>query len=509
MRMNNLLHYTENHRYCVYRDFCLGPVDHRMLSLIYQPMVGGFAISFYQLLFQQVPLEQVGYSKPEQQRKLFLTLGVDPSEKGRRYLIEQTSKLEAVGLLQSSRIYLPETDDYVYEYELQPPLPPTQFFKTQHLTLLLRDKLGKFAVLSLQEQLWSKEPQEWSQTLMNKENLSVPFYDIFELNTHAIDYELEQAIAEVQISRQPELRQLEEEGFNYSDIILRFPRDSVNRAQVESFRYDAEKLGAVNYVARKYNLSVQDLCRLLDEDGIFGPDGSLLIDELQHRANLHFRQGKRREEERQALGGKVVSLRQGSDLMAAGESPPEEHAVQMEYYVEVPPQLQGKCDVHQYNMMLRNEPHTRLLPKFFPGSVPDSLLDIFEKIDLNYKLPAEVINVLIHYLMMLLTTGGEQRINRKFVESIASNMLLKQVTTYEKAVVYIREQGKVKKSGEPGSTPPAAGGRGKSYARSGKVKPDIPIVQSTNTGEEGVSEEEFAELIKMAQQMQTGHSKGS
>lgn len=504
MRISNILHYTENHRYCVYRDFSLGPLDQRMLSLIYQPMVGALAISFYQLLFQQVPLEQVGYSKPEQQRGLFLTLGVEPSEKGRRYLIEQTSKLEAVGLLQTHRIYIPETDDYLYEYELQAPLSPVQFFKTQHLTLLLRDKLGKFAVLSLQEALWSKEPPSFGEQNANRENISIPFYEIFELNTHVIDYELEQAIAEVSISRQPLLRQAEEEGFNYSDIIVRFPRNSANRKHVEALRLNAECLGAVNYVARKYELSVQDLCRLLDEDGIFGPDGTLLLDELQHRANLNFRQDKRRQEERQVLGGKVVSMQRSTEEASASETPVE-HAVQMEYYVEVPPQLQGKCDVHQYNMMLRNEPHTRLLPKFFPGSVPDNLLDIFEKIDLNYKLPGEVINVLIHYLMMLLTTGGEQRINRKFVEAIASNMLLKQITTYEKAVVYIREQGKVKKSVAAGSEKAASGARnGRSYARAGNAKPEIPIVSSTPSGGSNVTEAEMAELMKMAQKLQTG-----
>ena len=97
-------------------------------------------------------------------------------------------------------------------------------------------------------------------------------------------------------------------------------------------------------------------------------------------------------------------------------------------------------------MMLRNEPYTRLLQTFFPGAVPDNLVDIFEKIDLSYKLPGEVINVLIHYLMQLLVSGGEQRINRNFVEAIASNMLLKQVNSYEKAVQYIRDQAKVKAS---------------------------------------------------------------
>lgn len=508
MRMNNMLHFTENHRYCVYRDFSLSPVDDKMLAFIYQPMVGALAIAFYRLLAEQVPFDQVGYSAVEQQRGLFLTMGLEPSERGRTVLMEQASKLEAVGLLQTSRLYVPDSDDYLYEYELQAPLSPAEFFRTQHLTLLLRDKIGKFAVLALRERFFSGEPGDIYSSAYNKENISVPFYEIFQLNTHSIDYELEQAIAETSIARQPGVKLAQEEdAINYADIIIRFPRESVNRAFVEKLRFDPEGMGVVNYVARKFDLGVQDLCRLLDEDGVFDAGGSLLLDELQHRANLHFRQGKRRQERREVAIAKVVSIREEGSVKGEA-SHLQEFPVQMEYYVEVPLQFQNKCDIHQYNMMLRNEPYTRLLKTFFPGSVPDNLLDIFTKIDLNYKLPGEVINVLIHYLMNLLTSGGEQRINRNFVDAIASNMLMKQIDTYEKAVQYIRDQSKVQTQAQAQS-PASGSGRGRTYGGRGpaKPKPEIPIVQSTG-GDQGVSEEEFAELLKMAERMKASKKKG-
>ncbi|OAB48161.1 DnaD domain protein [Paenibacillus antarcticus] len=504
MRIKSLLHYTENHQYCVYREFCLSSLDNRMLHSIYQPMVGAFAISFYHLLFQQLPIEKIGYSRIEQQRRLFLTLGMEPSETGRKFLIEQASKLEAVGLLQTSRIYVPENDDYMYEYELTAPLSPTEFFNTQHLTLLLRDKIGKFAVLSLREELWIKEPEEWSGAKQNKENISVPFYEIFELNTHVIDYELEQALSEVSTTRQSGLQAGEESnGLNYADIILRFPRESVNREYVEKLRFNFEQMGIVNYVVNKYELNVQDLCRLLDEDGIFTPQGDIILDELQHQANLHFRQGKKRQEQREVLAGKIISIRQEEDNPEG--SLQLEHAVQMEYYVEVPIQFKSKCDVHQYNMMLRNEPYTKLLKTFFPGAVPDNLIDIFEKIDLSYKLPGEVINVLIHYLMSLLASGGDQRINRNFVEAIASNMLLKQINSYEKAVQYIKDQSKVK-----GKQAAASGGsRTRTYGnnKQTKAKPEIPIAKDNSQGDL-VSEEEFEEMMKMAAEIQASKKQG-
>ncbi|UQZ33286.1 helicase DnaB [Paenibacillus sp. PK3_47] len=506
MRMSNLHHFTEHHRYCVSREFGLSSVDSRMLSSVYQPMVGAFAISLYRLLFEHIPAEAIGYSDVEQQRRLFMTLGVEPNEKGRKYLVDQASRLEAVGLLQTCRIYAAESDDYMYEYELLPPLSPADFFATQHLTLLLRDKIGKFAVLSLREQFWNREPEEWSRQSIGKENISLPFYDIFQLNTHVIDYELEQALAEVATVRQPGMHEKSEPAIGYSDIILRFPRESVNRMHVEKLRFDHAQMGIINYVAHKYELSPQDLCRLLDEDGVFTPDGEVILDALQYKASQHFRQDMKRQEKREIAAAKVVALRSAASGEDEAIAPPEQ-SVEMEYYVEVPPQFLSKCDIHQYNMMLRNEPYTRLLQTFFPGAVPGQLMDIFEKIDLNYKLSGEVINVLIHYLMTMVASGGEQRMNRNFVEAIASNMLVKQVNTYEKAVRYIRDQSKVK--GKGSGAAPASGTRQRSYAKSGgrSPKPEIPMV--ADDGSAGtVSEEEFAAMMKKAAEIKASKKKG-
>ncbi|MEK4047007.1 helicase DnaB [Paenibacillus sp. FSL H8-0048] len=511
MRMSNLHHFTEHHRYCVSREFGLSQLDGRMLGSVYQPMVGAFAISLYRLLFEHIPAESIGYSGVEQQRRLFMTLGVEPNEKGRKYMVDQASRLEAVGLLQTCRLYAAENDDYMYEYELMPPLSPADFFATQHLTLLLRDKIGKFAVLSLREQFWHREPEEWSGRSMGKENISLPFYDIFELNTHVIDYELEQALAEVASVRQPGTTQDAEPNIAYSDIILRFPRESVNRAHVEKLRFDHNQMGVINYVARKYELGPQDVCRLLDEDDVFTPDGEVILDTLQYKASQHFRQDMKRQEKREIAAAKVVSLRSAAEEENDPTAVPVEQAVEMEFYVEVPPQFLSKCDIHQYNMMLRNEPYTRLLQTFFPGAVPGQLMDIFEKIDLNYKLSGEVINVLIHYLMTMVASGGDQRMNRNFVEAIASNMLVKQVNTYEKAVRYIRDQSKVKGKGaaSASSGTGTAGTRQRSYTKSGgrSGKQEIPIV--LDDGSAGtVSEEEFAAMMKKAAEIKASKKKG-
>lgn len=500
MRMSNMHHFTEHHRYVAYREFSLSELDLKMLSHVYQPMVGAFAIGMYQLLCQHVASDKTGYSAVDAQRRLFLLLGLEPSEKGRTYFIEQASKLEAVGLLNTSRVMLPDMDDCMYEYELQQPLSPKEFFETQHLTLLLRDKVGKYAVLSLRQQFTTDDPFEGMASNMHRENISIPFYDLFRLNTHVIDFELEQALQEVAPSRtaiadaEPEAVEI-----NYADIIMRFPKQSYNRKFVEQLRYNKESMSTINYVVRKFELTLQELCRLLDEDGVFTQDGLVALEELQHRAHLHFRQNKRRSEHRERVQHRIEQKEQ------VKEEHEEEVAVQMEFYVEVPPQFRDKCDIHQYNMLLRNTPYTQLLEKFFPGAVPDSFLDMFTKMDLNYKMPDEVINVLIHYLMTMLVSGSEHRLNRNFVEAIVSNMLVKQIRTYEQAVMYTREQAQVNGSGRTQTSRQDAGRqqRPRSRYNNKAAKPSIPVVKPSEAGS-GLTPEELERARELARRLDEG-----
>lgn len=492
MRITNHLHFTENHRFCVYRDFALSGLAYRMLAGIYQPMIGGFAVSVYQTLCQQVPADKTGFSELEQQRKLFMALDLEQGERGRKLLAEQASKLEAIGLLQTNRKYSPAADDYLYEYVLAEPLTPQEFFKNQHLVMLLHDKVGKYAVLSLREQFHSPEPEELQDPGLLSEDLSVPFYDIFRLNTQMFDHELEQALQETAPARETGRPiDVTTKAFHYSEIIQRFPRGtSRNRPFVENLPHNPDQMFEINKIARKYNLSLRETCRLLDEDGMFSEDGELSTDMLQYKANLYFRQDKDREQERERMFHKIAGLAK-SEHDALEEKP-----VEMQYYLEVPTMFLGQCNQHQYNLIMRNEPYTKVLERFFPkGAVPKPVSDIFEKIDLNYRMSDEVINVMIHHLHVY----KESSWTKNYIDSVASNMMAKGVGSYEQAVAYIREQ-TMKRTRASGKTD------GKLTALSGKnrsarqQKPKIAIITDIPANKP-VSEDKLAEIRKLAREI--------
>ncbi len=480
MRISNLLDFSENHRFYTYRNFTLSHLDFKMLSTVYQPMIGAAATSLYHFFVQSLSQEKIGYSKLEQLRRLFLSLDIEMNELGRKQVIEQTSRLEAVGLLQSKRKYIPFSDEFVYEFALVSPLSPDEFFNTQHLTMLLNDKVGKFMVISFRKEFYADQPEEIDVDNANTEQLSVPFYELFRLNVQGADTELEQALAELAPARETVPFNPAPKGFGYEEIIVRFPRDSHNRPHVEALKDRPAELAKVNYAADKFMLSLQETSRLLDEDDIFSANGELLLDVMQQKASQLFWQTKKRSEDREKAFLRAERMDLGSEWKS------EERLVDPKDYVPVPQPLQQQFDQAQYNALLVNEPYTRVLSYFYPGAVPPQLLRLFETVDLTYKLDGEVINALIHYLM-----GNHLSLNKPFIETIVSNLLSKRIDSFEKAVDYFRDTEKMKQKTKTSKDTERV---------KGKQKPKLPIA-SQSQERLPVSDERLEEIRRLAEKL--------
>lgn len=523
MRIQQLFEFTEHHQFYCYRNFSLSAIDYRMLALIYKPIVGAFAVSLYEQLCMMVPEGKTGYSPAEPHRRLLLGLGLALNDQSRSYLLEQLSLLEAIGLLQSSRFLPEEQGDYVYEYELNHPLSPDEFFQNIHFTMLLRDKLGKYAVIHIREQLYAPQAEEFVEASVEKEDLTVPFYDIFKLSASIVDDELEQALNEIAPARAKSANSVTTAtaGYTYGEIMARFPRNSGNRYYVEQLRTRADLLAQVNYIAYKYELSLIQVCRLLDEDGVFDVSGELDHDYTQRLAVQLFRQDKKHEEDRTRLLSRIQVFRAVEDAKQNETTQAEPIAVEAEvdvdeeYHLPVPKLLADYCDIQQYNALMRNEPHIQFLKRYFPGQVPDWILNTFEKIDLHYKLAPPVINVLIHYGIGMNESG---RVTKAYLDSIASNMLMKGVDSFEKAVEYVRAQEQLERNyqqrKEIGASAAAAfqatsTTKHKGYSasnsnrgRSGyRQKPEIPVISNEQVAAPQITAEELEELRELARKI--------
>ncbi|WP_276354078.1 DnaD domain protein [Cohnella caldifontis] len=489
MHVSNLLEFTENHRYFVYRDFALSGLDRKLLAALYQPMVGAFAAGLYHYLYHVKAEDEVGYSSLESQRELFLGLGVEPGPSGRKVAIDAASKLEAVGLLQVFVHENPLTEETVYEYALLRPLGAAEFFSNVHLSLLLRDKIGRSAVLELRKR-WSAEPPAELTRFIGRQEVTVPFYDMFRLSGGPADPELEAGWQETATARQQAPKFTPPEKIRYHDILKHFPRSATTRRYVERLNKAPETMQQLNYYAYRYDLTVLDVQRLLDRDEMFRADGAVNWEIFEENATEIFkvRQSQARAER--------VSVH--LEPSAADPEPPGDAG---EGAFDVPAKFRDSVTPKQYEHILRHEPYHRVLAWHFPGEVPEPTRRLYNRIFFELKMPQPVINVLIHYVNEILNTNWEQPNSAAYVETIASTMLQKNIDTFELAVAYVkaaqrfeRRRREEKRAGE------GTGARSRGRAQAPR-KPALSVVEDTGPIA-NFSAEEWERMMDLARKLQ-------
>jgi replication initiation and membrane attachment protein len=489
MRVSNLLEFTENHRYIVFRDFALSGLDRKLLTALYQPMAGAFAAGLYHLLYHAISEDEIGYSRAESQRELFLGLGVEPGPSGRKRVIDAASKLEAVGLLQVFLHENPQTEETVYEYVLQRPLGAPEFFSNVHLTLLLRDKIGRTALLELKKR-WTAEPPAELARFVDRQEVTVPFYDIFRLSGGPADPELEAGWQEAAPAKQPASKLTPPEKIRYHDIVKRFPRSASTRKYVERLNRAPEIMQQLNYYAYRYDLNLLDVQRLLDRDEMFRGDGTVNWDIFEKNAEDIFRVRQTEARAERAAARPEPPIAEDVPAADDGDAP-----------FSVPEKFRGTVTPRQYEHILRHEPYHHVLAWHFPGEVPEPTRRLYNRIFFELKMPQPVINVLIHYVNEILHTKWEQPNSAAYVESIASTMLQKGIDTFEAAVRYVkaaqqyeRRRREEKRAGE------GTGARSRGRANAVR-KPAIAVVEDTGPAA-NFSAEEWENMMELARKLQ-------
>lgn len=506
MRLGNPLFYTENHRFAVYRDFSLGPVGGKMLAGAYQPMVGAAAAGLYLLLMQQLPAERTGWSELDLQRKLFAGLALEPNPEGRAVLARCCSLLEAVGLLRTETVENVETEEIVYVYRLYPPLKPVDFFATEHLRLLLRDKIGPKAVEALMREMTADEPEELQDPYLIRKDVTMPFYEVFTLAgdgeeaspgvPHAVRLE---GTAEENKPPLPPVR------FSYEQIASRVPKSSLNRRHVERLAEEPGTVAQINYYADKYGLTLTNIAEVLDFDGVFDASGKWDERVFERQAELIYLQRYKHEErlavrltamEETAAAAEPDSGQTAGDVAkAAGsvqaETPPDPAAL-----FEVPDRLKDKLDLVSYNRFLKQNPYTKVLQLFIgTPKIMGETKEMFRKLNILYRFPDEVLNALIHYLQTYNKPWNETYINK-----VAASLQARHIRTFEQAARYFNaEQEALRKRQETGSrTGNRSGSRTGSAAgrAGGKGKPRLPVYQAPSGKLADEARQELDEIVK-------------
>ncbi len=524
MKLTSPMQFTENHRFTVFRDCTLGPLEYKMMTGAYQPMIGAVAAGLYSLLLSQLPADQSGYSPLEQHRRLFRGLDIEPNDAGRKALIEAMSRLEAVGLMQSAQLEYVHTEEYLYEYRMFPPLTPVEFFGTAHLMLLLRDKIGEHALRALQVELVSETPDELEDPYLIRKELTSPFYEVYTLSRSAASSNAElsrQADDEATVSASVD-RQLPKVRFSHAQIVGRIPKSSLNRQHVEQLAERQDIIERLNYYADKYGLTLKELGQLLDEDVMFDIHGDWVEREFEHTAEAYYMQRLKREEG--VDWSLVEQLNQGKAESAASAqaaiSPGAEEALQpaaIGIGFEVPAGLRERYDTASYNEMLRTEPYTKVLQLFVAPKIMGSTKELFSKLNVLYRFPDEVLNALIHHMRV-----NQLPWNTTYIEKVAASLQGQGVLNYEQATQYFQKELEGRKAREQKKQQAAGGtaggtaggkssgsvrGRGGASAGTGSSgrKPKLPVYRPTQPGQPLTADEE-AEFERLLRQLESADS---
>ncbi len=172
-------------RFQVYSRGRIQAEELKMVTLLYQPLVGAKAYSLYMTLFSENLNGMTSHHTLMNQTQMNM-----------QQIFEERKKLEAIGLLKTYRKRM--DDDRIFIYELQPIIKPEQFFQDDVLSVYLYGRLGKQRYLEVRNRFVLKTEQH-----DEFDDITASFNDVFS-SLHeseiraATDSEIHQAISNIQ-----------------------------------------------------------------------------------------------------------------------------------------------------------------------------------------------------------------------------------------------------------------------------------------------------------------------
>src|SRR4051812_22896331 len=122
-------------RYVVAAGGLLHEYDRKVLTFLYQPLIGSTSLSLFMTLWAELEENRL-WSESSSHHLLMNLLGLNLKD-----IYEARLRLEGIGLLKA--FVKQEDGERSFIYELQPPLMPEQFFMDGMLNIYLYRKIGK------------------------------------------------------------------------------------------------------------------------------------------------------------------------------------------------------------------------------------------------------------------------------------------------------------------------------------------------------------------------------
>ncbi|PEY34351.1 Replication initiation and membrane attachment protein [Bacillus cereus] len=383
-------------RYKVSAKGLLHNYDRKVLTMLYQPLVGSKAFSLYMTLWGELEQDRV-FGKENTHHSLMVTMQMQLPE-----VYEERVKLEAIGLL---NVYIKkEKDIRMFIYELQPPLTPKQFFDDIVLSIFLYNRLSR-AKYNQVKQYFLEEEFDFT----SYENVTRSFNDVFgSFNPGQFEYAQE----EVRIPKTTVMPGNEKgtapkvwnDFFDFSLFVEGLSTLVPRKAITDQVR---ECVITLAYVYGVDVLSMQNI--------VLGA-----MTELQAIDMERLRKGARdwyQFENGQALPVLSERVQPHSARTMKEKEPTTQEEMLIKQLEEISPK--------------------QLLKEISGGAEPTKAdLQIVEEVMLSQKLAPGVVNVLIYYVML----RSDMKLAKSYVEKIAGHWARKKVGTVSEAMALAKEE---------------------------------------------------------------------
>lgn len=381
-------------RYIVASNGLLHDFDRKILTFLYQPLVGSTCVSLYMTLWTELG-ENTLWSESSTHHLLMNLMDMNLKE-----IYGARLKLEGIGLLKS---FVKTGDgERSFIYELQPPLTPEQFFLDGMLNIYLYRKIGKNHFGRLKR--FFSVQRKPTDTEYN--NVTKSFQDVYEsispgsLQYHqgvADELDVESNKAFLWRVEQMEI-QIDTNSFDF-DLLLA----GLNESLVPKKAITKKVKEAISNLAFLYTIDPIQMKSIIL--GAIDEDSEINIEELRKSARDWYQ---------------FIHQDQLPGLIERTQ--PALHQVQLE---------QPKTKEEKLIRYLEITSPLQVLKDLSGGAEPSkSDIQIIEEVMFKQKLLPGVINVLIQFVML----RTDMKLTKGYVEKIAGHWTRKQIKTVKDAM---------------------------------------------------------------------------
>lgn len=383
-------------QYTVASNGILHEYDRKIVTLLYQPLIGPVAMSLYMTLWAQVEENRI-WSQTTSHHSLMSFMDLNLGA-----IYEARMKLEGIGLLKTLVQSIDDNRNFIYE--LQPPLPPDQFFLDGMLNIYLYQKIGKTQFLKLKKFFSDK-----AVSLKDGyENITRAFQDVYDSSVpSSIHYDTGM-----------------DDVLNHQDnqqFIGRTIQKGIQIDSAEGFDFEllmaglSESLVPKKAINQKVREAINNLAFLYGIDAIQMKNIVIAaVDDIENKVSI--------EELRKAARDWYQLENQDKLPLLIDKIQP----ALKQNMIEEPKTKEEKL-IHYLNTTSPRQ----LLIDISGGADPSKAdLQIIEDVMFKQKLLPGVVNVLIQYVLL----KTDMKLTKAYVDKIASHWSRKKIMTVKEAM---------------------------------------------------------------------------